>query len=239
MKYGESYSNWKSWDYDNFGDLTLAQKKYFDNEIDVIFKKINKTNIKVLEIGFGNGSFLKYCKDKHIDIVGVELNQSLLSSAKKKKFNVLSYNKLKQCELAFDIVCAFDVLEHIPSSDVNEFFALIKSLLKTDGLFFARFPNGDSPFGLVNQNGDITHLTSYGSSKIRHIASIFNFDVVKIQPPSQKFNSSDIRKSIHRIIFNPFKYFMNLLVRILFFPDFKVYFFSSNLVCLLKKRNKT
>jgi hypothetical protein len=36
----------------------------------------------------------------------------------------------------------------------------VKRVLKPGGRFIARCPNGDSPFRLVNQNGDVTQVTS-------------------------------------------------------------------------------
>ena len=47
----------------------------------------------------------------------------------------------------YDLIVAFDVLEHIPQEDLPS-FKKVQRLLKEDGSFIARFPNCDSPFGL-------------------------------------------------------------------------------------------
>jgi len=67
----------KNWKDGDFGKNTP--------EDDAYFSKIKKTfnlnnNLRVLEIGFGNGNFLNYCKNNNWDVVGVELIKELLDS---------------------------------------------------------------------------------------------------------------------------------------------------------------
>lgn len=59
----------------------------------------------------------------------------------------------------FDLIVALDVMEHIETSDLVDFMSSVRNLLKPGGMFVARVPNGSSPWGLVYQYGDITHVT--------------------------------------------------------------------------------
>jgi cyclopropane fatty-acyl-phospholipid synthase-like methyltransferase len=67
----------------------------------------------------------------------------LVEIAKQNGFNVLqTYNLECFAENMFDLVAAFDVLEHIPQDKLLDFLTQIKRILKNDGVFIARFPNG-------------------------------------------------------------------------------------------------
>ena len=237
MKYDKNYSNWKNWDDDNFGYLSKIDKKYFDSEILPIISKFGNKKIKILEIGYGNANFMTYCKVLNIDITGVELNTELIKRAKFNNYKAISYKKFNLHNNKYDLIVAFDVLEHIPANNLTAFFKKISSLLNNQGFLFLRFPNGDSPFGLVNQNGDITHLSAIGSFKIFHLAKISGLNVLKIKPPSQNILNSTILVAVHRLIFNPIKWILNTIVKILMFPDKKIFFFNTNLIALLEKNN--
>lgn len=59
----ESYLVGKKWGND-FGVLDVYARRYYDIELKNLFKKLENRKIKVLEIGFGNGGFLTYAKEK-------------------------------------------------------------------------------------------------------------------------------------------------------------------------------
>ncbi len=132
----------------------------------------------MLEIGFGNGTFLKYAQQKEWDVYGTEINNELVGIAKESGFNVRQ-SKTVACfkDNTFDLVLAFDVLEHIPQDNLLDFLIEVKRVLKNGGFFIARFPNGDSPFGLKIQNGDVTHITSIGSGKVYYLGTATNMKV--------------------------------------------------------------
>ena len=79
----QNYEDWKNWKDGDFGKTTP--------EDDAYFSKIKKTfnlnnNLRVLEIGFGNGSFLNYCKNNNWDVYGVEIIPVLVDRAVKTGF---------------------------------------------------------------------------------------------------------------------------------------------------------
>ena len=77
MSYGESYKNWKDWEDKSFGNLSRQDKTYYDAELKGIRGNFEGKKLNVLEIGYGNGSFLTYCKNKDGEICGVELYEDL------------------------------------------------------------------------------------------------------------------------------------------------------------------
>ncbi|RPJ79077.1 MAG: methyltransferase domain-containing protein [Alphaproteobacteria bacterium] len=128
--------------------LQLARKAWYympDKwEFNQALDDISPTDI-VLEIGCGNGSFLKKLKDKGIrQIVGIDLNVDALREP--KAVGVKIYNKTVE-ELAaeenqkFDVVCSFQVLENV--SDPRSFLEASIKLLKPGGKLIMGIPNSE------------------------------------------------------------------------------------------------
>ena len=136
----------------------------------------------------------------------------------------------------FDLIVLLDVLEHIEACELFSFFELIKNKLSNSGIVIARFPNGDSPFSLENQNGDLTHTNYIGSYKIKSIAESMGLKIIRIDgeplPILQKdglFNA--IKRAIARMLRLIIRKFLS---KVLMLPINKNYF-SSNLIVTLKK----
>lgn len=164
------YIAWKKWS-DNFGQVTSYERDKFDAELTQT-KKVFDKNTKVLEIGFGSGKFLAHAKSKGWDITGTELNNTLVGVAKEHGYEASNDASLDTLpDNHFDLVVAFDVLEHIENKDLSDFVKKIANKLRVGGMFLARYPNGDSPFGMPYQNGDITHASSIGLHKMEYLAS--------------------------------------------------------------------
>lgn len=202
--YGNDYLKWKGWGQDSgFGKITKSESAYFSAEI----KRTNKNfpeHCKVLEIGFGSGTFLKFARTNHWDACGVEINEELVKDAQAAGYAATHSDNLSGfADDTFDLVGDFDVLEHIPQDVIPNVIHEIKRVLKKDGVFIARFPNGDSPFGLVNQNGDITHITTIGSGKIHYFAARSNMEVYFVGGAAQPLFGAGIFHFAHRLITLP------------------------------------
>jgi SAM-dependent methyltransferase len=234
--YNDDYAKWKDWRQDfNFGTLKKTDSAYFLAEL-----KRTKYNFpsksKVLEIGFGNGSFLKFAKNKNWDVCGTEINKRLVIEARKCGYEAKHTDNLSGFnDNTFDLVVAFDVLEHIPQDILSNVISEIRRILKKDGFFIARFPNGDSPFGLVNQHGDVTHLTTIGSNKIYYFAAKCNMKVIFVGGQAYPLFGTSLLHFIHRMFSLPIKKIINLFINLVFFPGSSVAFCSSNLTMIYKK----
>jgi 2-polyprenyl-3-methyl-5-hydroxy-6-metoxy-1,4-benzoquinol methylase len=175
MNNDNKYINWKSWDSTLFGKTSQLEKAYFENAIKLL--RLKKSH-NVLEVGFGNGSFLNFLKKNNFSCEGVELNKYLLDQARKNKFVV--YQSLGDINPTkkFDLIVLFDVIEHIPENDMEIFITKLSLLLKPDGSVFLRFPNGSSPLGLANQHGDVTHCNIITLPKLSYWCSNSDLKVV-------------------------------------------------------------
>ena len=165
MRENENYINWKGWNTSSFAFTSNLEKAYFEN----IFKLINlKSSSRILEIGFGNGAFMGYARANSHLCDGVESNKNLINTAIEHEFSV--YKSIFEIESnkQYDLIVLFDVIEHIPQVDIQEFILKIETLLNESGSIFLRFPNGASPFGLANQHGDITHCNIITIPKLNY-----------------------------------------------------------------------
>lgn len=110
---------------------------------------ILKDGDSVLEVGAGKGDFINaLSKLKNIEATGLELNSAAISLAVGTNTKLINQSIEDHAEIAcgrYDMVCSFQVLEHIPKT--KEFLqAMIKSL-KPKGKLLISVPNNDSFIG--------------------------------------------------------------------------------------------
>lgn len=100
----------------------------------------------VLDIGSGDGYFIEGVLDKTSNCMGLELSKEAVLLSKNKGLEVenmtLSEFKIHTTK-KFDLICAFQVLEHL--SDIKSFFEDAISLLKTNGKLIIGVPD-NSPY---------------------------------------------------------------------------------------------
>ena len=96
----------------------------------------------VLEVGCGEGHFLKTACSSGYSIQGVELNPQVAARARAMGFVIhelmLDNLKKKICE-RFDVICSFQVLEHVPNP--CKFLEEMMGLLKPGGKMILSVPN--------------------------------------------------------------------------------------------------
>ena len=226
-----NYEDWKNWDSSEFAKLSTKDNHYF-NYITKPYNLCSKSDI--LEIGFGNGSFLKFANNIGCNIFGVEIIDELLFRAKENGFNVFSDLSEISSKQKFDMVVMFDVLEHIPQDDIMDFLKRIHYLLKDKGVLLLRMPNGSSPFGLTNQYGDVTHCTVITPPKLDYWSQNLGFKILKVGGDPYLINEGKILKIPSRILRKMVYLFIERLARWVFSPQSKG-FLSSNLFAVLRK----
>lgn len=105
-----------------------------------------KNGMKILEVGSGEGSFLKQLKKvKKIQCKGLELNELSAFEGQKNKVDIVIESIQDHARVNdnhYDLVCSFQVLEHI--SDVDSFLKAQISCLKKNGLLIVSVPNNNS-----------------------------------------------------------------------------------------------
>jgi SAM-dependent methyltransferase len=234
--YGTDYLEWKHWNPENFGHLCRRENADF-----AAFLRKARVQIPVgapvLEVGFGNGTFLEFGRRRGWQMQGTEVNPGLLKRATECGFQVTGAETLEPFpSQAFQMVAAFDVMEHIPLELLPGFLSEVRRVLKSGGYFVARFPNGDSPFGRHIQNGDVTHKTAIGSIRARYLAMQAGMPVVFLDSEVQAI-WSDRTHTPHRLFAVPVKKLMNAFLNLVFSPRDPLPLCSANLQLVLRKPN--
>lgn len=130
--------------------------------------------LDIMEIGFGAGGFLGWARDNGARVSGSELTTSSVRAATEADIalhhpDFERYGGLPADSL--DVVVAFDVFEHIDPSDIPAKLGAIAHALRPGGKLIMRYPNGQSPFGLIAQHGDATHIVALSRSKMEQYAA--------------------------------------------------------------------
>lgn len=134
-----------------FGDAAfyaaLQQKDFYYNqwiwEHNKALEQI-PSGSKVLEVGCGIGSFIGKLQQQGFDCTGLELNQAAVEVCKQKGLTV--YNELLETHInqhsgSYDVVCSFQVLEHV--YDVHSFITCCLQCLKPGGKLILAVPNNN------------------------------------------------------------------------------------------------
>jgi 2-polyprenyl-3-methyl-5-hydroxy-6-metoxy-1,4-benzoquinol methylase len=151
-----NYDQWKCWSEASFFSFSPSEANYFSMDFD----NVPLLNAKFLEIGFGNGALLSWAKSRGARIYGVEILPASLDRAKKNDIPLLSSDlagNLPQFNEFFDVIAAYDVLEHLTIPEIVKALDAMARMLKPGGELVLRFPNGQSPFGRFLQHSNYTH----------------------------------------------------------------------------------
>ncbi|MEN9344056.1 MAG: hypothetical protein RLZZ453_843 [Chlamydiota bacterium] len=137
--YDELGSNWYA-SFDHPIALLRAENKVRNPWVEQeIFKRCGR-NVSVLDIGCGAGFLTNALALQGHQVVGIDLSEKSLEIARlsdqTKSVEYIAANaaSLPFKENFFDVVCAMDVLEHVPSPE--KLIEQASSVLKPGGLFF-------------------------------------------------------------------------------------------------------
>jgi len=155
----------------------------------------------VLEIGCAHGAFLEKLKNKEAIVTGLEMNTKAIQICKNKKLNVIAdsiEHFSQKNNLLFDVVCTYQVLEHI--KDAKSFIESSLSVLKPNGLFIISVPNND-PFILKNYENVLDmpphHLGSWNTNSLIKLQYFFPFTIQNIfLEPLQSYHLGYAKKLI-------------------------------------------
>lgn len=235
--FDESYMEWKAWDdsssNNGFGDFTTYQADYFKKILNIV--GVSK-NSRILEIGFGNGGFLKYCKEQGFSIVGTELNQHLVELGLKQNYEVFAGSDLLRFEpSSFDYIFAFDVIEHIDPDETIHFLRACNQVLDKNGIAVFRFPNGDSPFSMPNFNADVTHVNWIGKGKFAYYSQMSGFKSCQTRGTPELIFTRSFLKGLYHCLVIPIKYVLNIIAVSLFYPGRSLNMLAVDLIAILRK----
>jgi 2-polyprenyl-3-methyl-5-hydroxy-6-metoxy-1,4-benzoquinol methylase len=155
----------------------------FENQL--AYDHINPTD-KVLDIGCGVGNFLVKAKEKAAEVCGLELNEKAVAVCKQKGLSV--HNELiaahaEKKEGYYDMVCMFQVLEHI--YDIRSFLDDSLKALKKGGKLIIGVPNSEPYFNSYDKYSTLNlpphHMGLWNKEVFKKIGTIFNVEMQEFE----------------------------------------------------------
>lgn len=132
-------------DYDSYYTAeNLEVPAFIDKRLDEIvstFERYRKNN-RLLDVGFGAGSFLEAAARNNWQAFGVEVSQTAVEHVRERGFEVFS-GELREAgypDEYFDVIVASEVLEHVPNP--RALLEDIARVLRPGGLLWATTPHG-------------------------------------------------------------------------------------------------
>jgi ubiquinone/menaquinone biosynthesis C-methylase UbiE len=123
-------------------DFGQGEEVWNRHYLDSIAKHTNGTG-KLLEIGFGNASFMKLAHEHGWDTYGAELSVPLADRAREvlklPNIRLGTIDELEYPENFFDVIAGFNFLEHVP--DPRKTLERIWRLLRPSGIVAVMCPN--------------------------------------------------------------------------------------------------
>jgi len=160
-------------------------------------KKYIEHSDKVLEIGCGMGNFMQRLKAQNIEVVGLELNKYAVEKCRLlglEVYDTLIDKFAENNSEQFDVVCTFQVLEHV--YDVKGFISSALRTLKKDGLLIISVPNSD-PF-LMRHDKYATlnlpphHVGLWNKKVFENLTTIFPIELLSSDYSSQVTIKGDV-----------------------------------------------
>tara|TARA_B100000963_G_scaffold293822_1_gene264338 strand:+ start:10825 stop:11757 length:933 start_codon:yes stop_codon:yes gene_type:complete len=156
--------------------------KRFGNERIKILRKYKKKG-KLLDFGCGTGWFLEGAKH-YFQSYGVEYSDTIRNWLQ-DKFNIKTFKTLEDIkEEKFDIITAFDVIEHVP--DPLGLLKKLKRKLKKNGIILIYTPNFNSlGFSYLGVNNNLlcppNHLFYFNKHSFNYLCEKINLKIVETQ----------------------------------------------------------
>lgn len=126
-----------------------ARYAHYDIAISMVQDVLPKET-NAIDLGCGSGAFIFYIKEQEPswNIIGCDLSERVkFFKEGQKNIEILSLNFLKDDigTNKYDLITAWEVIEHIPFSDVKMLLHKIHKALKPNGIFLFSTPDFDSP----------------------------------------------------------------------------------------------
>lgn len=100
---------------------------------------------EILDVGCGNGKLLGYIKDRReVNVHGFDFSENAIECARKNvdgDFRVCTVDEADYPENSFDMVISMDSIYF--AADMGKFAGRVKKWLKTGGIFFIGYTEGD------------------------------------------------------------------------------------------------
>jgi 2-polyprenyl-3-methyl-5-hydroxy-6-metoxy-1,4-benzoquinol methylase len=144
-----------------------------------------RVNSRILDVGCGQGDFLRTARKRGWQVYGTEYSQAAVKLLLEDQINVVqgALTEKTFINFKFDIITSFEVFEHI--NNASDEIKLIQNKIRPGGLFYLTTPNFNSILRYLEQvNFKIIawpeHISFYTPSSLRYLAESNGMQTKKI-----------------------------------------------------------
>lgn len=138
-----------------------------------------KHTAKCLDVGCGAGNFIFTLKQAgYADIAGVDVSPEQVQLARRISTAVSEGDAvefLRAHAAEYDLVTAFDVVEHLRKDELFGFLDALLGALRPGGRAIFQTPNAESPWGMAVRYGDLTHEIAFDPRSLSHALRLAGF----------------------------------------------------------------
>ena len=203
--------------YPFFTGSSKGMRAHFKKYSNWIKKKylIKKRKNNLIEIGSNDGTFLNNFRNNSVNLLGIEPSSNVAKISRKKGINTKNIfftfekiKKLKKLKDKTDIICAANVICHVP--DLNDLIKGVDFLLNQKGLFIFEEPYLGSMYEKTSYDQIYDeHIFIFSVNSIKKIFKIHGFDLIDVIPQTTHGGSMRYvigRTGQHRIKKSVFKF---------------------------------
>jgi len=177
-------------------------KTHFKKYAVWVQKEYLKSNSKLIEVGSNDGTFLKNFAKTNIDYLGFEPSKTIADQASKNNiktvnafFNDTNIQNLKKFHNKTDVICAANVIAHIP--DLKNLIHTIERLLSLKGVFIFEEPYLGSMFSKTSYDQIYDeHIFMFSVTSVKKIFQLFDFELIDVH--WQKTHGGSMRYVVGR-----------------------------------------
>jgi 2-polyprenyl-3-methyl-5-hydroxy-6-metoxy-1,4-benzoquinol methylase len=176
-KFYEELSDRFPWYYEK-------DKWEFDTAVDLL-GELSGVN-DVLEVGCGQGHFLRRI-EKAFNAQGVELNQTAVSQCRELGLNVSGVS-LEELPGLFDMVVAFEVLEHVDNP--KQFLSQALNKLRPGGYLMIAVPDPDGYFSEADKvllDMPPHHVLSFSKKTLQKVGEVLGLEQLVVRQEPLRF----------------------------------------------------
>lgn len=134
---------------------------------------------RCLDVACGAGEVLHMLKTRgYRDITGIDISAEQVAAAKRVWPNVVQADAiqyLNQNSEGFDLITAFDIVEHFRKDELFDLLDALHRALCTGGTLVLQTPNAESPWGMMHRYHDITHEIAFDPFCLEQTLSLVGF----------------------------------------------------------------
>jgi 2-polyprenyl-3-methyl-5-hydroxy-6-metoxy-1,4-benzoquinol methylase len=235
------YDNYVSLHTDPHGWAAKEDHKkswpYYERKYVPLFSSLNK-NASILEVACGPGLFLEFLLSQgYKNLMGIDLSPEQVKIARKYVDNVVEgdvFEFLASTDKKFDMIIAFDILEHFTKQECFDFTELVYNKLNPNGLFLLRTPNGAGLFSSKMIYDDITHCTVFTGKSLSQMMRANNFSVLGFRESSPE--PIGFKGTIRYLIWELIKKVANFMMKIE--TGWTTGAWSQNIICIAQKNKQ-